>query len=146
MCYFHTKFEVDPIKITRKIFFLSVLWLGPILTLTFDLDHNDLIWWLITHRYFYMLTMTFLRCKTKKLKKYSFYVMTSPNDVITSTYLLICKALIKTFHMRYYTIWFLPFQNWPWDTQFSTQSLTMKVKVDRLSNLITWVAECILLS
>jgi hypothetical protein len=37
--------------------------------------------------------------------------MTSLNDVITSNVLLIWKALIKTFHLRYYTIWFLQFQN-----------------------------------
>jgi hypothetical protein len=36
--YFHTKFEVDPIKNTRKIRLLSVLLFGPILTLNFDLD------------------------------------------------------------------------------------------------------------
>jgi hypothetical protein len=35
-------------KNTRKIRFLSVLWLGPILTLPFDLDSNHLVWWLLT--------------------------------------------------------------------------------------------------
>ena len=48
----------------------------------------------------------FLRQNTKKLKKFTFYVTTSPNDVITSKFLLILKALIKTFHMMYNTIWY----------------------------------------
>jgi hypothetical protein len=37
--------------------------------------------------------------------------MTSQNDVITSNFLLIWKVLITNFHMRYNTIWFLPFKN-----------------------------------
>jgi hypothetical protein len=40
-----------------------------------------------------------------------FYVIASSNDVIASTLLLIWKVLIKVFHLRYYTIWFLQFQN-----------------------------------
>jgi hypothetical protein len=37
--------------------------------------------------------------------------VTSLNDVITSKCLLIWKALIKGFYMRYYTVWFLRIQN-----------------------------------
>ena len=51
-----------------------------------------------------MLMMMFLRCKIKKLKKFSFYDMMSPNDVIMSKDLVIWKALITDFDMRYYTI------------------------------------------
>jgi hypothetical protein len=40
-----------------------------------------------------------------------FYVIASSNDVIASKYLLIWKVLIKGFQLRYYTIWFLQFQN-----------------------------------
>jgi hypothetical protein len=93
-------------EITQKIRFLSVIWLGPILTLTFDVVPYHLVWWLLTPWYAYMRTMMFLRCKIKKLKKFSFYIMTSPNDVMTSKFLLIWKALIKTFHMMYNTIWY----------------------------------------
>jgi hypothetical protein len=42
--------------------------------------------------------------QNKEVKKFTFDVVTSPNDVITSKFLLIWKALIKTFHLRYYTI------------------------------------------
>jgi hypothetical protein len=70
MHYFHTKFEVDPIKNTQWIRLLSVLWIGPILTLTFDPYH--LVWWLLITWYSYMQTMMFLRRKTKKLKKIQF--------------------------------------------------------------------------
>jgi hypothetical protein len=132
MCYFHTKFEVHAIKITLKIRFLIVLWLGPILNLTFDLDPYHLVWWLLTPWYSYILTMMFLRQKTNKLKKFSFYVMTSPNDVITSTFLLIWKALIETFHICYDTIWYCmvpsisKFDHWvsKFRKQISTRSET----------------------
>jgi hypothetical protein len=40
-----------------------------------------------------------------------FYIIASSNDVIASKFLLIWKVLIKGFHLRYYTIWFLQFQN-----------------------------------
>jgi hypothetical protein len=40
-----------------------------------------------------------------------FYVIASSNDVIASKMLLIWKVLIKGFHLRYYTMWFLQFQN-----------------------------------
>jgi hypothetical protein len=62
----------------------------------FDLDPYHLVWLLLTPWYSYMLTMMFLKRKTKKLKKISFL----PYDVIKSKFLLIWKALIKTFHMR----------------------------------------------
>jgi hypothetical protein len=42
-CFFHTKFEVDPIKNTRKIRLLSALCFGPILTLTFDLYPHHMV-------------------------------------------------------------------------------------------------------
>jgi hypothetical protein len=143
MCYFHTKFEVDPMKITWKIRFLSVLWLGPILTLTFDLDPHHLVWYLLTPWYPYILTMTFLRCKIKKLKKISFYVMTSPK-------LLIWKALIKTFHMMYNTIWY---RMVPSISKFDLgvsnirpAARPMKVKADRPQKLLSWVPAQMLLS
>ena len=150
MCYFHTKSEVHPMKITLKIRFLSVLWLGPILTLTFDLDPYHLVWWLLTPWYSYILTMMFLRQKTKKLKKFSFYVMTSPNDVITSKFLLIWKALIKTFDTRYYTIWYRMVSSISkFDLGVSKvrpAARPMKVNADRPQKLISWVAAQMLLS
>ena len=45
--------------------------------------------------------------KLEKMKKITFYVITSPNDVITSKKLHRWKALIETFNMRYYMIWFV---------------------------------------
>jgi hypothetical protein len=150
MCYFHTKFEVHPIKITLKVRFLSVLWLGPILTLTFDLDLYHLIRWLLTPWYSYMLAMMFLRWKIKKLKKFSFYVITSPNDVITSKFLLIWNALIKTFHMMYNTIWYRMVPSFSkFDlgvSKFRPAARPMKVKADRPQKLISWVAAQMLLS
>jgi hypothetical protein len=150
MCYFHTKFEADPIKNTRKIRLLSVLWLGPILTLTFDLDPYHLVWWLLTPWYSYMQMMMFLKRKTKKLKKLSFYVITSPNDIITSNFLLIWKALIKTFHMRYYTLWY---RMVPSISKFNLgvskvrpTARPIKVNADRHQKLISWVAAHMLLS
>ena len=150
MCYFHTKFKVHPIKITLKLRFSSVLCLGPILTLTFDLDPYHLVWWLLTPWYSYMLTMMFLKWKIKKLKKFSFYVMTSPNDVITSNFLLIWKALIKTFHMMYNKIWYhmVPSIS-KFDlgvSKFRPAARPMKVKADRPQKLISWVAAQMLLS
>jgi hypothetical protein len=137
-------------KITQKIRFLSVLWLGPILTLTFDLDPYHLVWCLVTPLHTYMLTMMFLRCKIKKLKKISFYVMTSPNDVIRSNFLLIWKAFIKTFHMMYNTIWY---SMKPLISKFDLgvsnirpAARPMKVKADRPQKLISWVAAQMLLS
>jgi hypothetical protein len=128
MCYFHTKFEVDPIKDTPKIRFLSVLWLGPILTSTFDLDPYHFVWWLLTPWYSCMQTMMFLRQKTKKLKKLSFYVMTSRNDVITSIFFCwFGKHSSIPFiwgTTRYGTVWFLRFQNWPSGKQITTGSET----------------------
>ena len=38
--------------------------------------------------------------------KITFCVITLPNDVIMSKILHRCKALIKPFHTRYYSIWF----------------------------------------
>jgi hypothetical protein len=79
-------------KILKKIRFLSVLCLGPILTLTFDFDPYHLVWLLLTPKHLYMLTIMILRCNTKKFifrGKFSFYVMTSPNDVIASKFELI---------------------------------------------------------
>jgi hypothetical protein len=38
--------------------------------------------------------------------KLNFFVMMSPNVVMTSTFYLIWKALIMGFHTRYYTNWF----------------------------------------
>jgi hypothetical protein len=150
MCYFHTKFEINPIKITRKIRFLSVLWLGQFLTLTFDHDPYHLVWWLLTPWHFYMLTMMFLRRKTKKLDNFSFYIMTSPNDVITSTFLLIWKALNKTFDMRYYTIWYrmVPLIS-KFDlgvSKFRPAAQPMKVRADQPQKSISWVAAHILFS
>jgi hypothetical protein len=150
MCYFHTKFEVDPIVINRRIRFLSVLWLGPILTLTFDLDSYHFVWWLLTTRYSYVLTMMFLRWKIKKLKKLSFYVMTSPNDVITSKIFLISKALIKAFHMMYNTIWYRMVPSISkFDlgvSKFRSTARPMKVNADRPQKLTSWVAAHMLLS
>jgi hypothetical protein len=40
-----------------------------------------------------------------------FYIIASSNDVIASNFLLTWKVFIKGFHLRYYTIWFLQFQN-----------------------------------
>jgi hypothetical protein len=40
-----------------------------------------------------------------------FYAIASSNDVIALTFLLIRKVLIKNSHLRYYTVWFLQFQN-----------------------------------
>jgi hypothetical protein len=110
ICYYRTKFEFDPFKNTPKIRLLLVFWLGPILTLTLTL----IIWWLLSTRYLYILTMMIFIWKTKKLEfwgKFSLYVMTSPNNVITSRFYLVWKALIKCFHFRYCTIWFHRFQN-----------------------------------
>jgi hypothetical protein len=103
------------VKKYSKIRFLSVLWLGPILTLTFDFDPYDLIWWLLTPRYSYMLTIMSLRWKTKKSLNFcgnvSFYFKTSLNHIIKSKFLLISKAFIKCFHIRYHMIWYRRFQN-----------------------------------
>jgi hypothetical protein len=144
MCYFHTMFEVHPIKITLKIRFLSVLWLCLILTLTFDLDPYHLVWWLLPPWYSSILTMMLIRQKTKKLKNFSFYVMTSPNDVITSIFLLIWKALIKTFHMMYNTIWYLMVPSISkfhfGVSKFRSAARPTKVKADRPLKLISWVA------
>ena len=92
----------------------------------------------------------FLRQNTKKLKKFSFYVMTSPNDVITSKFLLIWKALIKTFHMMYNTIWYRMVPSISkFDlgvSKFRPAARPMKVKADRPQKLISWVAAQMLLS
>jgi hypothetical protein len=150
MCYFHSKFEVNLIKITLKIRFLSVLCHGPILTLTFDLDPYQLVWRLLTPWYYYILTMMLLRQKTKKLKKFSFYVMTSRNYVITSNFLLISKALIKTFHMMYNTIWYRMVPSISkFDlrvSKFRPAASPMKVNADRPQKLTSWVAAHMLLS
>jgi hypothetical protein len=108
------------------------------------------VWWLLTHWYSYMQTIMFLRQKTKKMKKFSFYVMTSPNDVITSNVLLIWKALIKTFDMRYYTIWYhmVPSIS-KFDlgvSKFRHAAIPMKVNADQSQKLISWVAAHMLLS
>ena len=71
---------------------------------------------------------------------FSFYVMTSLNDVITSKFLLNWKALIKTFHMRYYTIWYhmVPSIS-KFDLQvskFRPAARPMKVNADRPQKLI----------
>jgi hypothetical protein len=76
--------------------------------------------------------------------------MTSLNDVKTSTFLLIWKALIKTFHMRYNTIWYcmvpliLKFDLGV--SKFWPAARPMKVKADRPQKLISWVAAHMLLS
>ena len=75
--------------------------------------------------------MMFLRQKTKKLKKFSFYVMTSLNDVITSNFLLIWKALIKTFHMRYNTIWYCMIPAISKVSKFRPAARPMKIMADR---------------
>ena len=67
--------------------------------------------------------------------------MTSRNDVITSNFLLIWKALIKTFHMRYYTIWYsmVPLIS-KFDigvSKFRPAARPMKVKADRHQKLIS---------
>jgi hypothetical protein len=75
-----------------------------------------------------------------------FYVIASSNDVISSKVLLIWKAIVKGFHLRYYTICFLQFQNLTSGTLFLTLKLTMKVIRDRPTKLISWVADYVLLS
>jgi hypothetical protein len=97
-----------------------------------------------------MLTIIFLRWKIKKLKKISFYVMTSPNDAITSIFLLIWKVLVKTFHMIYSTIWYRMVSSiLTFDLGVSTfwpAARPMKVKADRLQKLISWLAAQMLLA
>jgi hypothetical protein len=91
-----------------------------------------------------------LRWKTPKKSivggKLRFFVMTSLDDVITSKFYLIWKVLIKDFHMRYYTIWFHCFQNLTLGWTIFTLGLTIKVKADWSPNLISWVADHMLLS
>jgi hypothetical protein len=110
---------------TRKIRFLLVLWIGPILTLTIDHGPNHLVWWLITSWYIYMLTIMFLRWKTKKLnflRKFSFYVMTSLNDVITSNFCWFGKFKSRAFIWG--TTWYgnIFLKIWFWGKQISTRS------------------------
>jgi hypothetical protein len=92
----------------------------------------------------------FLREKTKKLKKFSFHVMTSLNDVITSKFLLIWKPPIKTFHMRYNTIWYcIVLAILKFDlgvSKFRPAARPMKVIADRPQKIISWVAAHMLLS
>ena len=92
----------------------------------------------------------FLRQKTKNLKKFSFDVMTSPNDVITSNFLLIWKALIKAFHMRYNTIWYcmvLAISKFDLGaSKFRPAARPLKIMADRPQKLISWVAAHMLLS
>jgi hypothetical protein len=102
----------DQEYLKNKVFVSFMTWLN------FDLDLWPwpfyLVWWLLNPWYLYMLTMMILRWKTKKFNssgKFSFYVMTSPNDVIAPKVNLIWKALIKDFQMRYYTIWYHRYQN-----------------------------------
>ena len=52
--------------------------------------------------------------------KNTFYVITSPNDVITSKMLHLWKVLIKPFDMRYYTIWFVENKNLTFGRSTST--------------------------
>ena len=53
-------------------------------------------------------------------EKNTFYVITSPNDVITSKVLHHWKALIEPFHMRYYSIWFVQNKNLTFGRSTST--------------------------
>jgi hypothetical protein len=132
----------------NKVFISIMTW--PNFYLDLWLCPYHLVWWLLTPWWSYMLTMMFLRWKKKKLQKFSFYVMPSPNDVITSKFLLICKALIKTFHMRYYTIWYLMVPSISkFDigvSKFRPAARPRKVKADRPQKLISWVAADMLLS
>jgi hypothetical protein len=115
----------------------------------FDFDPYNLLWYLLIPWYSYMQTIMFLRRKTKKLEKVSFYVMTSPNDVITSKCLLIWKTLIKTFYMMYYTIWYRMVPSISkFDlrvSKFRPAARPMKVKANRPQKLISWVAVHMLL-
>jgi hypothetical protein len=76
--------------------------------------------------------------------------MTLLNDVITSKFLLIWKALIKGFHMRYNMTWYhmVPLIS-KFDlgiSDFRPAARTMKVKADWPKKLISWVADHMLLS
>jgi hypothetical protein len=73
-----------------------------------------------------------------------FHVIASSNDVIASKFVLIWKALIKGFHLRYYG--FCNLKIWPSGTPFLTLVLTMKVTCNRPSKVINWVADQKLLS
>jgi hypothetical protein len=76
--------------------------------------------------------------------------MTSTNDVITSQFLLIWKALIKTFYMRYYTIWYRMVPSISkFDLgvgKFRPEAKSMKVKAYWPQILISWLAAHMLLS
>jgi hypothetical protein len=76
--------------------------------------------------------------------------MTSPNNAIMSICLLIWKALIKTFHMRYYTILYrmVPSMS-KFDlgvSKFRPAARPMKVTADRPQILTSSVAAHMLLS
>jgi hypothetical protein len=76
--------------------------------------------------------------------------MTSPKDVITLNCLLIWKPLIKTFHIMYYTIWYLMVPSISkFDlgvSKFRPAGRPMKVKADRPQKSIIKVAAHMLLS
>jgi hypothetical protein len=74
------------------------------------------------------------------------YVMASSNDVIASKYLLIWKLLIKRFHLRYYTIWFLQFQNLNLGYTIFDPSANHEDHGRSPLKLFSWVAGQVLLS
>jgi hypothetical protein len=75
-----------------------------------------------------------------------FYVIASSNDVIRQHFNWFEKCSSR------HSIWGTKRHNpidlkiWPWDTPFLTLALIMMVMSDRPSNLIIWVADCVLFS
>jgi hypothetical protein len=150
MCYFHTKFEVDPIKNNRKIRFLSVLSLGPILTLTFDLDSYHLVWWLLGPRHSYMPTMMILRWKTKNVEflgKFQF----SNSDVTKWRHNVKIFVDLESTHqgLSFEVLHNMVPSILKFDLRvcnFRPTVRSMMVKASRIEKLISWVADHMLLS
>jgi hypothetical protein len=134
MCYIHTKFEVDPMRNTPKIRFLSVLWLGLILTLTFDplsfdmMITSPLILLYANNNVPYLLKIQFLRYNVTKWRHNVTILvdLESTHQVLSYAVLHYMVLSISKFD--------LPVSN------FRPATRSIKVKADRPQKIISWAA------
>jgi hypothetical protein len=148
MCCFHTKFEVDPINITGKIRFLSVLWLDPILTFDPDpLSFGMMVINFLIHLYAninvpemenkkveFLVKIQFLRYDVTKWRHNVklFVDLESTNQELSYEVLHGMVPSIQNFDLGI--------------SKFRLAARPMKVKADQLQKLSSWVAGHLLLA
>jgi hypothetical protein len=126
--------------------FISIMTLS---NFDYDLDYNHLVWWFLSTRYSYMLTMMILRWKTKKLE-FLGKVKILRFDITNWCHNIKLVVYLKNTHqgLSYEVLHDMVLSISKFDLGYTIMTLVliMKVKVYQPSKLISSVADNVLLS